>query len=552
VKIACYQFNPIVGDIEGNINSIISAVRFAKSSGANILLLPELSFTGYAMQDMILRIQFQTLIKQHLNKLLGIQDITIIVSLPFQENGKLFNSILIIENGKIISRYDKFSLPNYGVFDEKRYFSQGYKIPISLYFNNLQEEKIKYSFLICEDIWIDSTHRNEILKNNDVILIVNASPFTINKYYSRIKLISSLAKKYNTNIIYLNQVGAEDGLVFDGASFAINCNGNIVYQAPAFEQSLDIIKINKQNNEIIINSDVFYEYPQKLESVYKALVLGLSDYCKKNNFKSVILGLSGGIDSALALLIAVDALGIDHVYSYMLHTKYNSPDSLSTAKKLANNLKVFHKQINIMPILESMLTSIGYNSLNDAEIAAHSNYKIDLSLQNLQARIRGNILMTFANQLSGLVINTSNKSEIALGYGTLYGDLAGGYAVLKDVYKTLVYDLIKFRDPHNIIVPNHIINRPPSAELKNNQQDDDTLPPYNLLDQILELLVEKQMAVNDIIDLGFESDMVHYVAKTLFANEYKRSQLAVGTKISDMAFNIDWRYPITKKVDLIS
>ncbi len=538
MRVACYQFNPNVGDINGNVSSIISAMQVAKSSGAQFFLLPELAVTGYAMQDLILRPHFQSMVHQYIHHLLSVEDLIMIVPLPFQENGNLFNSILIIKDGKIIDRYDKFSLPNYGVFDEKRYFTKGTKMPPSFYFNNKNGEKIKYSFLICEDIWQDTAHRNKVLQDNDLVLVPNASPFAIDKHQTRISLISELAKQYNTAIIYINQNGAEDGLIFDGASFAVNPDGTTAYQAPSFEYSLDILSINKENEKIKISSDIFYQYPEKLEAIYKALVLGLADYYQKNNFKKIILGLSGGIDSALTLMIAVDAVGADNVKSFMLYSKYNSKESLQTAKVLAKNLNVEHQEINIMPTFETILQSIGLGN--------------DLSMQNLQARIRGIMLMFYANEYSGIVVNTSNKSEIALGYGTLYGDLAGGYAVLKDVYKTTVYELVKFRDPKGVIVPEHIITRPPSAELKENQQDEDTLPPYNKLDKILELLIEKQLSVNEIIDYGFEPDMVHYVAKTMFANEYKRSQLAVGTKISDMAFNIDWRYPITKNVDLIS
>ncbi len=538
MRIACYQFNPNVGDVDGNISSIMSAMQAAKSSGAQIFLLPELAVTGYAMQDLILRPSFQSVVHEYINHFLSIQDLIIVAPLPFQEGGILFNSILIIKDGQIIDRYDKFSLPNYGVFDENRYFAKGTKLPTSLIFNHQNGEKIKYSFLICEDIWQNTVHRNKVLQENDLVLVTNASPFATDKHHTRISLIAELAKQYNTAIIYINQNGAEDGLIFDGASFAVNSDGIVAYQAPSFEYSLDILSINKEDSSTTISSDILCQYPEKLEAIYKALVLGLADYYKKNNFKKIVLGLSGGIDSALTLMIAVDAVGADNVKSFMLYSKYNSKESLQTAKILSKNLNVDHQEIDIMPTFKTMLESIGVGN--------------DLSMQNLQARIRGVMLMFYANEYSGIVVNTSNKSEIALGYGTLYGDMAGGYAVLKDVYKTTVYELVKFRDPNGLIVPEHIITRPPSAELKENQQDDDTLPPYDKLDQILELLVEKQLAVENIIAQGFDEDMVHYVAKTLFANEYKRCQLAVGTKISDMAFNIDWRYPITKKVDLIS
>lgn len=545
MKIACYQSNPMVGDIDGNISDMISAIENAKKSGAEIFLAPELSLTGYAVQDLILRPHFQKTANEAIQRFLDITDIIIIIALPFLDNHNLFNSIFIISQGTIISRYDKFSLPNYGVFDEKRYFHPGESLPISLNKNG-----IKYSFLICEDIWQDTPHRNRVLADNDLVLVPNASPFAYKKHDTRIKLFSDLAKEYQTAIVYVNQIGAEDGLIFDGASFAISSDGNLTYQATSFNTALDVIEAYKDNGLVYIKPEILEQYPQKISVIYQALVLGLADYCKKNHFKTIILGLSGGIDSALVLMIAVDALGADNVKTYMLHSKYNSAESISTAQYLAQNMKVEHEEIDIMPAFEILISSLGLQNLKHASHLAKNDVNIDLTLQNLQARIRGNILMAKANQYSGILVNTSNKSEIALGYGTLYGDLAGGYAVLKDVYKTIVYKLVAYRDPWHNLVPQHIIDRAPSAELKENQEDQDTLPPYDLLDRILEQMIEHKRSIAEIVAIGYDATIVEYVAKTLFANEYKRSQLAVGTKITDMAFNIDWRYPITKKIKL--
>lgn len=552
MKIACYQFNPCVGDIVGNLSTISSAIKSIKSLEVDLFFLPELAVTGYEMQDLFFRPEFKMQIDQYLDFFLEIKGMIIAVTIPVYENDKIFNSIVLVKNGKILARYDKFSLANYGLFNEKRYFSSSANIPNSLFHSINSQNSIKYSFLICEDLWVDSCYRNQILATNDLVLVANASPFTIDKHQARVNLLQDLARSYNTAIVYLNQSGGHDGLIFDGASFAVNSKGIISYQAPSFEYSLDVLLINKGLQQINIDADIFYQYPNQLESVYRALVVGLADYYSKNNFKKAIIGLSGGADSALSLMIAVDALGADNVLSLMLYSKYNSKDSLRYAKELTNNLQVKHLEIDIMPIFITMLRSLGWHSLEQIEQCSIKDNVLDISVQNIQARIRSNLLMWYSNQYQGLLLNTSNKSEIALGYGTIYGDLAGGYGVLQDVYKTMVYELINYRNCISKMIPQYIIDRPPSAELKNDQQDQDSIPPYSTLDQILKLLIEHNLSVQTVLERQeFDLSLVQNIAKTLFANQYKFQQLAVGTKISTTAFNREWRHSISKITTLI-
>ena len=455
-----------------------------------------------------------------------IHGITMLIGCPYNENGLIYNSVFAILDGEIIGRYDKQCLPNYGVFDEKRYFTPGTKPLI------LQIQNTKVGVIICEDMW----HKSPSLLYTDVDLlcVLNASPFERNKHHERLILAAQRVEDIGIPLIYVNQNGGQDELIFDGASFAINPNGAIAMQLPAFEEKLSYLEYNGTN----LSSGEIVNYPNDIESIYQALVLGVSDYINKNGFEGVVLGLSGGIDSALTLAIAVDALGHDRVMAIMMPSKYTADISIDDSREMVKRLQVRYEEIVISPVFEQF-----QNSLQ----GIFSGYKSDTTEENLQARIRGTLLMAVSNKLGFLVLTTGNKSEMTTGYATLYGDMAGGYAVLKDVLKTDVYRLSNYRNSISEVIPKRIITRAPSAELRENQIDQDALPDYATLDAIIHKMVECGVSSRDIVISGFEESTVSKVANLLKVNEYKRRQAAIGPKVSKVSYSKDWRYPITNK-----
>lgn len=525
--IALAQINPTLGDLEANANKIITQTIKAKSMGADIIVFPELATVGYPPEDLLLMASFISQVADINNFIIQSipSDIMIIFGSIHAENEKLYNVALVAKNQKHSHIYRKQILPNYGVFDEKRYFYPGNK-PLIININHTN-----IAILICEDIWSATIIDQVINAGTDLIISINASPFHLNKHKKRTQHICSQAQKHQRTIVYVNCVGGQDELVFDGGSFVADRQGNISHQADFFEQNLSLSTDKKK----LKNADL----DEKL--TYDALVLATRDYIAKNGFKKAVLGLSGGVDSALSLAIAVDAIGAENVEVLLMPSIYTANISLVDAQAQANTMGVVYNNLPIQNLVELFIKTLSF---------LFSGKKRDITEENIQARIRGTLLMALSNKMGTILLATGNKSEYAVGYATLYGDMNGGFAPLKDVYKTMVYALAKYRNSISPVIPKRVIARPPSAELSENQTDQDTLPDYQLLDAILQLLVEKKLSSTAIISQGFEAKIVKDIAQMLLKNEYKRRQAAPGVKISDNAFGKERRYPITSKFAL--
>ena len=528
MRVALCQINPIVGDIKGNSKIILSGIANAKASGADVVVFPELALTGYPPEDLLLKKDFVDANISALKKIASECDgITAIVGYVNNKSGKLYNSAAVIQNKKLISSYDKICLPNYGVFDEKRYFTPG---------KNICKFKIKEASIgvvICEDIWRNDGPAHKLSKSGtDLIIAINASPFFAGKWKERENIAKTFTKNGKTSFAYLNLVGGQDELVFDGGSFVISNKGNTIVRGKQFEE--DILTFDMPASKPITPCPS----PLTLESeIYAALCLGLKDYVRKNGFKKVILGLSGGIDSALVATIAADALGKENVKTLFMPSQYTSDQSKDDAFALAKNLGIDCTELAISNIFPLMLGELH---------PFFRSQKPNIAEENLQARIRGNLLMAFSNKFGYLVLATGNKSEVSTGYATLYGDMCGGLSVIKDVPKTLVYKLSNYRNTILKVIPKSIIDRALTAELKPNQKDQDTLPPYEVLDKIIEAYVENDMSKEDIITAIHESpDLIDKTIRMIDKNEYKRRQSAPGIKITPKAFGRDRRMPIT-------
>ncbi len=535
MKIAIAQINCIVGDITGNVKKIIASAVQAKAQGATLVVTPELSLCGYPPEDLLLRADFLGACDSALNALavqlsdINLADITVIVGHPHQKDGACFNAASVLQDGKVMGTYHKYALPNYGVFDEKRYFSAGSD---ALVFNH---QGIKLGVLICADVWEPIPALLAKAAGAELLIALNASPFHMEKQITRMEKLRQRVLDTQLPIIYTNIVGGQDELVFDGASFVLDANGALTHELPAFESALEIIDF--AGNVPILGA---IAKPLSLEaSVYKALKLGLADYVNKNGFPGVVLGLSGGVDSALTLAIAVDAIGADKVHAVMMPSEFTAEISVNDAREMANILGVKYSEIAIKVLYESYLAALA---------PQFGNLPFDATEENLQARIRGMLLMAISNKFGSIVVTTGNKSEMAVGYCTLYGDMAGGFALLKDVPKTLVYKLSNYRNTLSKVIPERIITRPPSAELRANQLDQDSLPPYDVLDGIIEAYVENDLGRKDIVALGFSAVDVSRVITMIDKNEYKRRQSPVGVRITDKGFGKDRRYPITAKL----
>ncbi|MCX8514728.1 MAG: NAD+ synthase [Burkholderiales bacterium] len=531
VKVALFQFNPTVGDIVENTNKIIAGINSAIAKGCNLFITSELAICGYSPEDLLFRANFYQQINQQLKRLLTFKDITLIIGCPYQQMEHTFNSAMVINSGQITHRYDKKCLANYGVFDEKRYFTVGQQQII------FELNGIKIGVLICEDLWHQEQAINLQQAGAQLICVLNASPYWQNKHTTRLELVKSLVKQIKIPIIYVNQFGGQDEVVYDGSSFIMLEDQQI--QLPAFVECNFFATIDYLDQRYSVSckpvAPANYDSTQLL---YQALTVALKDYVTKNNFAGVILGLSGGIDSALTLAIAYDALGSDKIMALMMPSIYTAAISKEDARAMAHKLKIKYHEIEITDLFNQFKTTLSLSFAGTAE---------DTTEENIQARIRGTLLMALSNKFGFLVITTGNKSEMATGYATLYGDMAGGFALLKDVLKVDVYKLAKWRNLQTEIIPHRIITRPPSAELRADQTDQDSLPPYPLLDRIIELLVENNLSQEEIINLGFAPDVVNKIARLIKVNEYKRRQAAIGPKISKVSFARDWRYPITNK-----
>lgn len=536
LRIVMAQVNPLVGDIPGNAELVIRTARvILGEQSADIIAFPELVLTAYPPEDLLLRESLDIRIESALEKIREARlDTHLVVGYPGREGGCLFNMVCIIYRGETIGTYKKQCLPNYQVFDEKRYFTEGSE-PCVVNINGLPT-----GFTICEDLWESGPMAQAAAAGAKLMVNINGSPFHTNKLAERQQALESRLAEAPMPIVYVNQVGGQDELVFDGCSMAIDKNGAVRVLAPACEEKNVLVTAQFDGSEAEIEEGEITALEDHFALVYKVLVQGLKDYVNKNGFRGVVLGLSGGIDSALTLAIAVDALGSHRVNAVMMPFRYTSEISIEDAAEQAGNFGVNYRVIVIDNIYESFMTNL-------AEEFAGT--EIDLAEQNLQARARGVLLMAISNKKGYLVLTTGNKSEMAVGYSTLYGDMAGGFDVLKDVPKMLVYKLARYRNTmaasDGEIIPARIIERPPSAELAPDQVDEDSLPPYEILDQILELYIEGDESAHAIIEKGFDHDTVMRVLRLVDLNEYKRRQAPVGVRISKKGFGRDRRYPIT-------
>ncbi len=535
LSLGIVQENPIVGDIKGNLSLATKTIeRILSKEKVDVILFTEMFITGYPPEDLILRDDLLAAVETALVELSKISPEThIVMGYPKKVGQNIYNSAGVLHNNEVVLEYHKQELPNYEVFDEKRYFSPGKGPGI------FEIGDHKLALTVCEDIWHTKAVRQASRRGADLILNLNASPFHLNKLNERKEMISSHSQKYKLPIVYINQVGGQDELVFDGTSMVMDKNGQQAVQLKKFESESRIVKFKKSKGSglDILDSDKLQE-ENELEDVYNALVLGAKDYIEKNGFPGVLIGSSGGIDSALTATIATDAIGPNKVKTYMMPFKFTSDISVHDAEELAKNLKIEH---HVLPIKDI------YNSFYSTLEEEFTNKEPDITEENLQSRCRGVLLMGLSNKSGDLVLTTGNKSETAVGYSTLYGDTAGGFAVLKDVPKTLVYRLAEYRNTLLKAIPQRIIDRPPTAELSEDQKDSDSLPDYDVLDRIIEMYVEQDESKETIIEQGFNEQTVERVIKLIDFSEYKRRQAPLGVKITPRGFGKDRRYPITNK-----
>jgi len=528
LKIALAQLNFTVGDIRANTAKIIDTANYARDQwAADLILFTELSVTGYPPEDLLLRADFIAQAESAVYRIADqVSEIAIVLGLPEVYNNQLYNSAALLMGGQVVERYRKHALPNYGVFDEKRYFTEDNEICM------FDINNTAIGLCICEDVWQTSILSKYKQTGADLVLILNASPFHAGKIFQREAVVANQAKDLQLTLIYANQVGGQDELVFDGASFVVNPSGEIVFRAKEFEEQISLLEFDGQQ----VKKNSCAPLYNKISSEYQALLLGIKDYVRKNQFHGAILGLSGGIDSALVLALAVDALGADQVEAVLMPSCYTQTMSIEDAIAQAKALGINYHIISIEPavnVFNSLLADIFANSTKDT------------TEENIQARCRGVILMALSNKQGKLLLTTGNKSEMSVGYATLYGDMAGGFAPIKDVPKLLVYELSRYRNSLSPIIPERVLTRPPSAELAPNQRDDDSLPPYEVLDPILERYVEMDQSASEIIAVGFQQDQVERAIQLVDRSEYKRRQSPPGIKITARAYGRDRRYPIS-------
>jgi NAD+ synthase (glutamine-hydrolysing) len=548
VKVALAQINATVGDLSGNARRIVEAARCAYEQGARLVLTPELGLCGYPPEDLLLRPAFMQACVEALDDcaraLAELPGLFVVVGHPHQfgDRGDVrsnsvsvpqrFNAASVLTEGRVLATYCKRELPNYQVFDERRYFASGRDAGLPAVVFDVQG--LKFGLLVCEDAWFDEPGRAARSAGAQVLCVLNASPFHLGKLTEREQRMATTARGLGLPLLYAHLAGAQDEVVFDGASFALDATGAVAARAPMFDEALTLVEFigGIPRGEVAA-------VPSIEAQVWAALVVGVRDYVGKNGFPGVIIGLSGGIDSALVLAIAVDALGADRVRTVMMPSPYTADISWIDAREMAQRLGVRYDEISIVPMFEAFKRSLA------AEFAGLAE---DATEENIQARIRGTLLMALSNKFGAIVLTTGNKSEMATGYCTLYGDMAGGFAVIKDVAKTLVYRLATWKNAQGFeAIPERIITRPPSAELRPDQKDQDSLPPYEVLDGILQRYMEQDEGIDEIIAAGFAPADVERVTHLIKVNEYKRRQAPVGIRITHRAFGRDWRYPITSK-----
>ena len=527
MHIAMAQIDGIIGDMPGNARRILDAAAAAKRGGASLVVTPELSLCGYPPEDLVLRPAFLDACAGELAALASaVNDVPVVVGFPERRDGRRHNAIALLRGGRVEAIYRKQTLPNYTVFDEQRYFAPGDAPCV------VDVDGVRCGLIICEDVWFPHAAAQSHEAGAQVLIVPNGSPYHTKQQAARLAVVAARAKENGVAIVYVNRVGGQDELVFDGASMVVAADGSVAQQVPAWHETIALAAFDGARPRPVRGG-----LDPRLEAhVWQALVMGVRDYVGKNGFPGVLLGLSGGIDSALTLAIAVDALGADRVRALMLPSRYNAQISLDDAREMAGIVGVRYDEIAIEGPFKAFLEAL------QAELRGREP---DATEENIQARIRGTLLMAISNKTGAIVLTTGNKSEMAVGYATLYGDMAGGFAVLKDIAKTLVYRLAHYRNELGRVIPERIITRPPSAELRENQTDQDSLPPYEVLDAILEAYVEEDQSPAAIVARGYAPEAVARVVKLIKISEYKRRQSAVGIRITPRGFGKDWRYPIT-------
>ncbi len=529
LRVALAQLNLLVGDIEGNARRVVEAAEEARTQhNAHVIVFPELTLCGYPPEDLLLRPSLEVRIAQALQIVAEVRGIDLVLGLPAHVDGHLHNQAIVMRDGEIIARHSKWHLPNYHVFDEKRYFQPGSTV------TTFECHGVTLGLAICEDIWFDDLASAQKAAGAEMILTLNASPFHLHKQGLRLEAVRKRCQDNNISVVYVNQVGGQDELVFDGGSFVVNGDGEQALTAPTHEDALVVAEFDQFAGLFL--HDVKAPVTSLDARAYDSLVLGVRDYVNKNGFKGIVLGLSGGIDSALTLAVAVDALGADRVEAVMMPFEYTAEMSKEDAAAQANTLGVTYRELPIKAMYDAFMATLAEEFVGT---------KRDTTEENLQSRCRGVMLMAISNKKGYLVLTTGNKSEMAVGYATLYGDMAGGFDVLKDVPKTLVFRLSEYRNSLSPVIPQRVIDRPPSAELAPDQVDEDSLPPYDILDAILELYIEQDQSAEAIVANGYDRDTVYRILRLVDLNEYKRSQAPVGVRITPRGFGKDRRYPIT-------
>ncbi|HEX7810638.1 MAG TPA: NAD+ synthase [Burkholderiales bacterium] len=557
MRIAIGQINCTVGDLSGNSRKILEYAERAKAGGADLLLTPELSLCGYPPEDLLLREDFCDACESALLELSRqVRGIGVVVGHPDRANGRLYNAASVLQDGRISATYRKHDLPNYTVFDEERYFESDAR-PCVVEVNGVRlgvnicedvwgaegesiarvapnEQGVNVGINICADVWEPEAPKLARAAGAQVLLVLNASPFHVNKQKSRYEVVRDRTVETGMAVVFCNLVGGQDELVFDGASFVMDAGGKLTHQLPAFEEHVAFIDIANGN---VVPGTIVAELPTDA-SIYKALCLGVRDYLGKNRFPGALLGLSGGIDSALTVCIAADALGPEKVHAVMMPSQFTAGISIEDSREMVKRLGVRYSEIEIKPMFDAYMKALA---------PEFGGRPFDSTEENLQSRIRGTLLMGLSNKFGSIVLTTGNKSEMSTGYATLYGDMAGGFAVLKDLTKKYVYRLSQYRNTVSAVIPERVITRAPSAELRPDQVDQDSLPPYDVLDAIVEYYVEDDRSIGEIVAAGFRREDVEKVVRLVHINEYKRRQAPVGIRITRRGFGKDWRYPITNK-----
>jgi NAD+ synthase (glutamine-hydrolysing) len=531
LKIALAQLNSLVGDVPGNARQIVAAIESARDAhGADLIVFQELALCGYPPEDLLFHFGLRHQVTVALASVAeAARGITALVGFPEYAADGLYNSAAVMADGAVQSVYRKWMLPNYSVFDEQRYFRSGAEPLV------VDVCGVRVGVLVCEDVWAPDAAAASVAAGAELCAVLNGSPYEGNKQTRREQVLSELAAELGVPFVYQNMVGGQDELVFDGGSFAVNADGGLGMRAPSFAEGLYCVTVDPALNPQISDADVVALAPSEAR-VYSAIVLAVRDYVRKNGFDGVVLGLSGGIDSALVLAIAVDALGADAVQVVMMPYLYTSDMSIADARTQAETMGVQYQEITIEPIVTAVNTQLA---------PLFAGLSQDATEENIQARSRGILLMAISNKTRRIVLTTGNKSEMAVGYATLYGDMAGGFAPIKDCTKTLVYQLARYRNTLSAVIPERVITREPSAELRPDQKDSDSLPDYATLDAILDALMIEDCSVDDIAERGFDREIVGEILSMVRRNEYKRRQSPPGVRISSRAFGRDWRYPIT-------